>query len=391
MAFVKKRGDKPVKWDACWDEYRNGKRKSRSKTFATQTAAKQFLTTIGVRGASSSDPFKALTDSFLDDFENTVKAKHREESTLLQLRQHINQHVMTDSEFSSLKCDEIGTPEVQRFLDRLYSRVSPVMTSKVRTTLSQVFSFGSRRGFVASNPARDSKVTLTSRPEAGADGEKFVLPPKDDLRKLLKAVQTYDNTGRAEAIVRVFMYAGLRASEFRGLPIRGLSVDAPQPKLRVDQKADRFDKIGRVKAKTSQRDIVLGGETVRALNRWLKVAPESVFVFPNDSGNVWSYPNLWHRFWVPLMNHAGLVTDEAASATVRDWSKERADFKQPRFGLHMLRHVYASLQIEQGVQPKRLQALMGHATLKLTMDTYGHLWPDEAGDKLAANVENVLG
>jgi integrase len=139
-----------------------------------------------------------------------------------------------------------------------------------------------------------------------------------------------------------------------------------------------------------RRDIVLGKETASALAHWLAAAPDSLFVFPNEDGNIWGYSNFWNRFWLPLMNAAGLVTGEPASATVREWSEAQAGFRQPRFTPHDLRHVYASLQIEQGVQPKRLQALMGHSTLKLTMDLYGHLWPDQAADQLAANVENVL-
>jgi len=57
----------------------------------------------------------------------------------------------------------------------------------------------------------------------------------------------------------------------------------------------------------------------------------------------------------------------------------------------MLRYVYASLQIEQGITPKRLQKLIGHATLKMTLDTYGHLWPDvDADRKQARPMENML-
>ncbi len=57
----------------------------------------------------------------------------------------------------------------------------------------------------------------------------------------------------------------------------------------------------------------------------------------------------------------------------------------------MLRHVYASLQIEQGVTPERLQKLIGHATLKMTLDTYGHLWPDEDADRARARgVEKMI-
>jgi site-specific recombinase XerD len=61
----------------------------------------------------------------------------------------------------------------------------------------------------------------------------------------------------------------------------------------------------------------------------------------------------------------------------------------PASGVHMLRLVYASLQIEQGVTPKRLQKLIGHATLKMTLDTYGHLWPDEDAER-ARGVERMI-
>jgi integrase len=391
MGTVKKRvGKRGTHWDAQWDEYHCGKRVFRSKSFPTKKQASEHLQTVGFRAPSAYEPVRALTESYLEEFEVAVKNEHREKSTLDQLRQHIRRHILTDREFAQLKCSEINTPEVQQFLNRLYRRVSPQMTAKVRTTLSQVCSFGVRVGYLTFNPVKESKIMVTSRPLAGQEGAKFILPSKADLLLLLDAAKAFDNNGRAEAVIRVLMYAGLRASELRGLPIHALFLDDAQPKLQVLQKADKDDKIGRVKAAMSRRDVVLGAETVRSLKSWLEAAPPSEFVFPNEEGKVWSYANLWNRFWVPLLNRAGLVTDEPASVLIRSWTKAQMNFRQPRFGLHMLRHVYASLQIEQGVQAKRLQTLMGHSTLKVTMDTYGHLWPDPAGDQLAANVENVL-
>lgn len=391
MSHIDKRvGKNGTYWDAHWDEYDGGKRVYRTKTFATHKQAKAHLNTVDDRTPRACKPFKALTDEFLEKYEQAVAADQREESTLKQLREHIRLHILSNTEFSLLKCDQFRTPDVQEFLERLYCRVSPGMTRKVRTTLSQIFSFGVRKGYVTFNPVRDTRIMITDRPKAGEDGETFVLPPKDDLRRLIETAKTFHTDGRAEATVCLLMYSGLRASEFLGLPRSALTLDGPQAKIRVCQKANPKNKIGRVKAKMSRRDIVLGAETVSALKRWLEVAPVSALVFPNTKGKVWSYSNLWNRLWVPIMNRAGLVTDEPASKLVRSWSRERANFRQPRFGLHMLRHVYASLQIEQGVQPKHLQVLMGHATLKLTMDTYGHLWPNAQGDQLAANVENIL-
>ena len=46
-------------------------------------------------------------------------------------------------------------------------------------------------------------------------------------------------------------------------------------------------------------------------------------------------------------------------------------------GLHDLRHTCASLSIQAGANIKVLQRLMGHKTATLTLDRYGHLFPDD--------------
>jgi integrase len=53
-------------------------------------------------------------------------------------------------------------------------------------------------------------------------------------------------------------------------------------------------------------------------------------------------------------------------AGVPDWAR-----------LHDLRHYYASLLIAGGASVKVVQARLGHSSAKTTLDTYGHLWPDD--------------
>jgi integrase len=55
----------------------------------------------------------------------------------------------------------------------------------------------------------------------------------------------------------------------------------------------------------------------------------------------------------------------------------------PKYRLHSLRHAAASLFIEQGFTPKRVQALMGHSSIQVTFDTYGHLFPSQDSDQEA--------
>jgi integrase len=401
MGFIRKRKlpSGKVRWQVIWDADGGvidssddaSSRTRGTAMFDSHAEAKAKLAAVQRDKPKTTAQFKEMTDHFLSYFEKLVEQKQREATTLRQLRQHINNHILTDKQIAGTKCGDIDTVFVQLFFDRLIGRVSSKMAIKVRGTLSRVFDHGTRRGFVTSNPVAGSKIEFTSRPKAGTE-EHFYFPPKADLKGLLRTAKLFDNTGRANAAVHLLMFAGLRMSEFRGLWLTSCELGDELPKVKIVRRADFFNELGSVKSASSLRTIEIGVETTAAINGWLKARPKaSQLVFPNEEGNVWNYPNFWHRFWVPLMNAAGLVTAEPASKTVREWSEAQADFKQPAFGPHTLRHVYASLQIEQGVTPKRLQKLMGHSTLKLTLDTYGHLWPDESADRARARaVESAL-
>ena len=61
------------------------------------------------------------------------------------------------------------------------------------------------------------------------------------------------------------------------------------------------------------------------------------------------------------------------------------------YGLHAMRHACASLLIAQAWLPKRIQVFLGHATIGLAFDTYGHLFKDSEGDQKAiAKLEGAL-
>jgi integrase len=56
---------------------------------------------------------------------------------------------------------------------------------------------------------------------------------------------------------------------------------------------------------------------------------------------------------------------------------------------HDLRHTCASLAISAGANIKVLQTLLGHKTATLTLDRYGHLFPDDLG-KVADALDQML-
>jgi len=131
----------------------------------------------------------------------------------------------------------------------------------------------------------------------------------------------------------------------------------------VKQRADRWNKIGSPKSATSRREVPLAPMVVNTLREWRLGCPKSELdlVFPRRQGNVESLPNLHRR---------GLGTVQVAAGIT-------SDREHPKYGLHAFRHAAASLFIEQGFSPKRVQALMGHSSIQMTFDTYGHLFPSK--------------
>ena len=66
-----------------------------------------------------------------------------------------------------------------------------------------------------------------------------------------------------------------------------------------------------------------------------------------------------------------------------------AERRPPKLRLHQARHTYASFMIAAGINPKALTTFMGHSSIKVTYDLYGHLMPG-AEDEGAALLDDFL-
>ena len=86
--------------------------------------------------------------------------------------------------------------------------------------------------------------------------------------------------------------------------------------------------------------------------------------------------NIHEHAWCPLQIKCGLTADAG---------KKDADGKpilSHRYDFHMLRHAAASLFIQYlGWTPKRLQTVMGHSSINMTFDLYGHLFENIEADR----------
>jgi integrase len=188
------------------------------------------------------------------------------------------------------------------------------------------------------------------------------FPTKAELRALID-----HSPDRWRPLVVTAIFTGMRISELRGLAWR--NVDLGKGIIHVRRRADAWCKIGAPKSKAGKRDIPLAPLVINTLREWKLRCPkgELDLVFPNSVGKPCTVPNLRDRVLGPLQEAAGI---------------SRA--YRPRYGWHSLRHAAASLFVENlGWSPKRLQAVMGHASITMTYDHYGHLFEDAAADSAA--------
>ncbi len=208
------------------------------------------------------------------------------------------------------------------------------------------------------------------------------LPTKDEARDILATVE-----GRWRPLLVTAIFTGLRASELRGLTWGHVKFEDRE--IQVRQRADRYNQIGSPKSHAGERDVPMSPMVVNALKEWKLACPKGDLdlVFPNGAGNIEGLSNIYRRGFGALQKKCGMVAD-----TGRE-DRDGNPIMRPKYGMHALRHFCASWLIEQGFPPKRLQSILGHESMQMTFDTYGHLFPNPDDDhaKLAAGELSLVG
>jgi integrase len=138
---------------------------------------------------------------------------------------------------------------------------------------------------------------------------------------------------------------------------------------------------------------------VKTLKEWKLETGGQGLVFGNGRGNVESLGNMINRGLIPPQIAAGLTAPklDKAGRQMLDKNGQRA-LTGKYTGMHALRRFYASWcfnpRTAGGLEllPKVVQARLGHASIQITFDTCGHLFPSaDDSETLAAGERSVLG
>ena len=331
------------------------------ETFKRKKEADAFHAQVGVdvRAGTYTAPSKSITvKEAAEDWIKSVALEGREVSTLAQYRQHA---VHINRRIGNVKLAQLTAPGINKFRDDLLRSMSRAMARKILSSLKSLLRHAQGRGNVAQNVALAVKINANLRDkkklEVGVD-----IPTSEEIKAIIAAA------GKSRPLLLTAIFAGLRSSELRGL--RWSDVDFKKGELNVRQRADRYGVIGNPKSKAGHRAVPLPSQVVQALREWKLQCPKGTgLVFPAVSGDGVALHNNTVRAFTVAVSAAGITTKDGA----------------PKYtGVHALRHFYASWCINPenrdglGLPPKVVQQRLGHSSIMMTMDVYGHLFAENA-------------
>jgi integrase len=263
------------------------------------------------------------------------------------------------------------TPDHVRGLyrEKLDSGLAPRTVLHIHRTLSKALKLATDDGLIPRNAAASVKPPQARR-------EEMQPLSRVQVRTFLDTVKG----DRMEALYVLAITAGLRQGELLAVKWEDVDFEGPSPTLQIRRSlSETRGRRSFVTPKSGHgRHLRLSRRAVSALRAHRKRQLEERvrkaglwedhgLIFPSEVGTPMSGRNLYRAFKIRV---------------------KRASLPQTlRF--HDLRHTCATLLLRQGVNPKFVQELLGHADISLTLNTYSHILPD-MGDAAASGMDAAL-
>ena len=262
--------------------------------------------------------------------------------------------------------------QIQTLLYQLQSekQLSRRTISLVRSVLIQMYDYAIDLRLVDNNPARNAR--LPKQPRKPEEKEKVISIAQREA--LLKAAAEDEIMC---PILTMLMLTGMRIGEVLALQWKHINfvaktIDIRQSLTRElvfdeDGKTQKMvDVLGTTKTLTSQRTIQAPDLVLERLRRWMR------YVATLKGG-------------LDVLTPDGFVFVSTRTMQMRTYSGFRASyrhflkrngFENDGLNLHRYRHTYASMLLEQEVNPKVVQKLLGHRDVSTTLGIYTHVVPE---------------
>jgi integrase len=286
--------------------------------------------------------------------------------TLESYKQNYRLHIAPT--FSAHKIRSLHRAQIRQWLvERLQAQASRGTVKLLLAIFRTLLSAAVMDGVIAVNPAAGlgRQLKLVQNVKAHQDKVEAKALSREQLSKLLDWCETASAVGYT--LFLVMARTGLRISEAIGLEWK--DIDIAGREIRV-ARAISHGRLGTPKSGHG-RLVDLSDQTAEALQRHLIEQKKAALVSGRGAVSQWVFS-----------------TEDGRPATEdrirRAFARALAGAGLPgHLTVHSLRHTFASLLLQQGESPAYVQRQLGHASIQLTVDTYGRWLP--AGNKAAVN------
>ena len=260
--------------------------------------------------------------------------------------------------FGALRLDAIDGLAIRRWVAEMHAEgLSASRTQQSYRLLSQMLASAIDCGLLDRNPSNGVKLPRAVRSE-------MACLTAGEVERLSDVLST-----AYRPLIHVLAYGGLRWGEATALRRHRCDLDARRL-IVAESLADVNGRVIFGETKTHRvRKTRIPGFLIEELRKHLETvgAASDALLFIAPRGGPLRIANFCQRVWWPALEEAELPRSTR---------------------IHDLRHTCASLLIRQGVHPKAIQHHLGHASINITMDRYGHLLPDQFDD-LADRLDGV--
>lgn len=336
--------------------------KPKRKTFYGKTrrevADKLTKTLHKVQSGTYVEPTLLTVEQWLNDWLEGRKP-HIEESSWVSYEVMVRCHI--NPTLGKVKLKDLRTRDIQKLInEKLETGLSPRSVKYIHTTLNMALKQAIRERLIAYNPVEAVELPKQRKKEM----ETF------SQAEVQAFLQTAWRESRHYAAFHLEFLTGLRRGEL--LALKWEDIDFKKRTLTVREQLVRAKEgliFKGLKTAKSRRVMPLRGDILEVLkihrdrqarekenlkqtlgeDAFKEIYQENDLLFCTELGKPLD-PDNFVRHFKTLLKKAGL--------------------KDIRF--HDLRHTFATLSLEAGVNPKALQEMLGHATFGMTMDTYGH-------------------
>lgn len=337
-----KDGKKSFCWDADFKDT-SGER-IRKGGFKTKAEAEDYIDKIRLVPGSATYNKKAKNLTLVDACNNYIKC-HAEvyckKSTCADYKGYLANHIKPF--FKNNKLSDITKTTIENFIrSKSDDNVSGATLNHLLVFLKAVFQKMFNDDIISRNPmTKIKKLTVVSK--------KFEVLDSKEVDILINTA--HKHFPEYYPLIFTALATGMRQGELFALQWK--KIDWFNRTILIDSNYTKYHLTSPKSNKSRVIDMTEG--LVQVLQEWKANCPTSDkdLVFPNAAGNYHNPANLNRRVFQPLIEKAGI--------------------KKIRF--HDLRHTYTSLLIAENKQPSYIQSQLGHSTINMTMDTYGHILP----------------